>query len=110
MAPTFAAVRSARRLAPDYTNQLDLFSEAPIDTSVPVSPEPPRSSGVSHARPRPPQQLNFGALEALPSEYAERPPAARPAPAGAPGDGGAVHRHPARPDIGAQDGIPPGMG
>src|SRR5580658_4565012 len=110
MAPTYAAVRTARRLATDYTNQLDLFSEAPIDTAEPVSLQPARSSGVSHGRPRPPQRLDFGALEALPPEDAEGPPAPKPAPAGAGGDGGAVHRHPVQPDGGGKDGPPPGVG
>jgi hypothetical protein len=57
-------------VTPDYTNQLDLFSEAPIDTPAPVASEPARTSGVSHGRPRPPQQLDFGALEPLPPEDA----------------------------------------
>jgi hypothetical protein len=97
-------------ITPDYSNQLDLFSEAPIDIPAPVAPEPARTSGVSHGRPRPPQQLDFGALDPLPPEDAERPPAAKPAPAGAGGDGGAVHRHPVQPGVGAQDGTPPGLG
>src|SRR5271165_1587583 len=65
--------RTARRwipktvVTPDYTNQLDLFSEAPIlDTSETTAPVPARAIGESHGRPRPPQQLSFGALEPLP--------------------------------------------
>jgi hypothetical protein len=57
----YAAVRKAQRLTPDYTNQLDLFSEAPIDTPEPVTSEPARPFGIHHGRPRPPQQLDFGA-------------------------------------------------
>ncbi len=42
-----------KRVIPDYTNQLDLFSEAPIETSAPVVSGPVRTSG---ARPPRPQQ------------------------------------------------------
>jgi hypothetical protein len=55
-------------VTPDYTNQLDLFSDTDIDTQAPVAPVPARVSGNSHARPRPPEQLDFGALEPLPPE------------------------------------------
>src|SRR5271163_4202965 len=64
--------RTARRwipktvVTPDYTNQLDLFSEAPIDISDTTAPLPARAFGDSHGRPRPPQQLSFGPLEPLP--------------------------------------------
>src|ERR1700683_2162 len=95
---------------PDYTNQLDLFSEAPIDTQAPVASESAHPSGVSHARPRPPQQLDFGALDPLPPDDADRTPAAKPAPADPGGDGGEVRRSPVRPGVGAQDGTPPGVG
>jgi hypothetical protein len=55
-------------VTPDYTNQLDLFSEAPIDTPAPIENTPPRIPGGAHARPRPPQQLGFEALEPRPTK------------------------------------------
>jgi len=59
MMPAYATVRQARRPATDYANQLDLFSQANINAPAPIAAEPPHPSGVSHVRPRPPQQLNF---------------------------------------------------
>ena len=106
----FAAVRKASRLAPDFTNQLDLFSEAPIDIPAPVAPGAARPSGESYARPRPPQQLDFGTLEPLPPEDARGAAATRPAPADAGGDGGAIHGPDVRNGLGEKDGIPPGVG
>jgi N12 class adenine-specific DNA methylase len=94
-------------ITPDYTNQLDLFSEAPIDDPAPVA-QPVR--GEHHARPRPPQQLDFGALEPLPPFDAGPPAAAEPAGTGAGSDGGAVHGPAVRAGISTEDGIPPGVG
>jgi len=53
------------RVAPDYTNQLDLFSEAVPETSPPVTSSPARTAGLRPARPRP-QQLGFEVWEPLP--------------------------------------------
>src|SRR5580704_17650871 len=67
------AVRSAKRwiprtvITPDYTNQLDLFSDQPIDTEAAVAHAPGHVSGESDARPRPPEQLDLVALEPLPA-------------------------------------------
>lgn len=95
---------------PDYTNQLDLFSEAPIDTQATVAPEPAPTTETSHARPRPPEQPDPGPLEPpLPVDAGRVAPAETPPP-GAGGDGGAVHRPALRSDIGAQDVVPPGLG
>jgi N12 class adenine-specific DNA methylase len=97
-------------VTPDYTNQLDLFSETPIDDPAPVAPETPRRTGASHARTRPPEQLDFGALEPLPPEDASAAPAGKPAGADAAGDGGALQRLPLQPDLGAENGTSPGLG
>src|ERR1700691_1580274 len=91
---------------PDYTNQLDLFSQAPIDTQAPVASASARPSGEHYARPRPPQQLDFDALEPLPPEDAGAVAAGQPAPADTGGDGGAVRRPPVRAGVGAEDGTP----
>ncbi len=97
-------------VTPDYTNQLDLFSEAPIDTPAPVAHVPARTSGVSHDRPRPPQQLDFEALEPLPPFDAGAVAAGKPAGGSAGGNGTTIQRPPVRSDVGAQDGPPPGLG
>ncbi len=106
----FATLKKAYRPTPDFTNQLDLFSQAPIDTATTAASETARPSGVSHARLRPPKQLDFGALEPLPPEDARGAPAARSALADTRGDGGAVRRHPLRPGLGEEDAIRPGLG
>ncbi len=95
------------RVIPDYTNQIDLFSEAPIDTPQPVVKAPPRNSG--QARPRP-QQLHFFDWEPLPPEDTVRPPAEKPAPVNTSGADDAVQQSPVRPDIEAQSEKPPGAG
>ena len=97
-----------KRVIPDYTNQLDLFSEAALETSAPVVS--PRTSGVPHARPRTPQQLHFEEWEPLPTEDAVRIPVAQPAPASTGGEGGAVHEPPLRPDVDEREEISPGTG
>src|ERR1017187_5419006 len=91
-----------RRVTPDYTNQLDLFSEAPLEAPAPVASAPAQPSGVVPVRPRQ-QQLDFGPWEALPPEYAVRIPTAKPAPASNGGNGVAVDQPPVRPEIGPQD-------
>jgi hypothetical protein len=91
-----------RRVTPDYTNQLDLFSEAPLEAPAPVASAPAQPSGVVSVRPRQ-QQLDFGPWEALPPEYAVRIPTAKPAPASNGGNGVAVDQPPVRPEIGPQD-------
>src|SRR5579872_1449432 len=98
-----------RTVTPDYTDQLDLFSEAP-DTPAPVENSTAHSSGKTHAKPRPPQQLDFGALEPLPpfdaGEVQERgTPGARTGE-----DGGGLRQSPLRSDIGSEDGLSPGLG
>jgi hypothetical protein len=110
MALRFASVRKAHRPVPDYANQLDLFSEAPIDTPAPTVLLPVHPSGASHGRPRPPKQLDFGALEPLPPEDAGGTPTRKPAAAGTGGDRGALQRLPVRDGVGEEDGIQPGLG
>src|ERR1700694_4918169 len=97
-----------KRVTPDYTNQLDLFSEAAMDTAVPS--DPVRTSGFSHPRPRP-QQLHFLEWVPLPPEDDVRSqPAEQTAPATTDRDGGTVHPTVRPPDIAAQDGISPTIG
>jgi hypothetical protein len=68
-----------RRVVPDYSNQLDLFSEAVPDT--PASVVTPVRAASSQARPRPPEQMRFLDLVPLSPEDAVRTPASQPAPA-----------------------------
>src|ERR1700677_3509945 len=77
-------------VTPDYTNQLDLFSEADIDIPAPVASAPALPSGEQNGRPH--QQLNFGPLAALSPEDAGAVAAGTQAGAGTGRDGGAVHR------------------
>jgi hypothetical protein len=98
-----------KRVTPDYTNQLDLFSEAPLEPPAPGVNAPARPSGVSQARLRP-QQLDFGEWEQLPPEDAVRTPIAKPAAANTGGDGGTVYRLPGSPAIGTPDELSPGIG
>src|ERR1700733_7385948 len=97
-------------VTPDYTNQLDLFSDSPIDTQAPVALVPARTSGDSHARPRPPQQLDFGTLEPLPPFDAGPAAARKPAGSVTGGDGGAVRGSPLRAGVGEENGTSPGVG
>jgi hypothetical protein len=91
-----------KRVTPDYTNQLDLFSEAAVETPDPVVNAPAHSK-VSQARPRP-QQLGFEVWKPLPPFDAGAVAATKPAPATTGGDGEMVCRPPpARPNIAAQD-------
>lgn len=96
-----------KRVEPDYTNQLDLFSEASLETSSPAANAPVRSSGGSRARPRPPQQLDFGAWEPLPPEDVISPPTVEPALPNTSEDSGAAHPPPVQADMGAQDEASP---
>ena len=102
------AKRITKRVTPDYTNQLDLFSQAPLETPAPAVSAPARS-GVSQARPRP-QQLGFDVWEPLPPFDAGAVAATKPNRARSDGDGGMVHRLPVRPDIATPDGITPSGG
>src|SRR5580704_18978975 len=106
----FATLKKAYRPTPDFTNQLDLFSQAPIDTSTTVASETARPSGVMNGRPRPPKQLDFGALEPLPPEDARGAASTKPARSDTGGDGGTVHRHPLRTGVREEDGIHPSLG
>src|ERR1017187_6660634 len=97
MALQFRTAKSwvTKRVTPDYTNQLDLFSEAPLEMSAPVANAPARTSGVVPARSRP-QQLDFGPWEPLPPlEDGRRTPAPVQTPT-------------VLPDIAPPDGISPG--
>ena len=53
-----------KRVIPDYTDQLDLFSEASPEPSAPVVRVPVRTPGQSSARTRP-EQLGFEIWEPL---------------------------------------------
>ena len=97
-----------KRVIPDYTNQLDLFSEATPETPATVSNAAARTSGFSQGRPRPPEQMHFLEWVPLPPEDAVRTPVAKPPPASTGGDAATVPQPPVRPEIGAQGGISPG--
>ena len=90
-------------ITPDYTNQLDLFSEAPIDDPAPVA-QPVRQE--HHARPRPPQQLDFGTLEPLPPFDAGGTEAAKPPGGGVGGESGEVRGRDVSPAGGGENGLP----
>jgi N12 class adenine-specific DNA methylase len=68
-----------KRVTPDYTNQLDLFSEAPLETPATVANAPAGTFSLSQARRRP-QQLDFGAWEPLPPEDAAATLTPQPGP------------------------------
>jgi hypothetical protein len=95
-----------RRVIPDYANQLDLFSGAPDEAPVPVTPA---ISAPPYARPRQ-QQLDFGTYEPLPLEEDVRSPAARPTPASSGGDGDTAQQPPVQTGIGQQEKTSPDMG
>ena len=98
-------------VTPDYTNQLDLFSEVPVeDNPAPVASEPARKTGSTHGRARPPEQLDFDALEPLPAEDAGAVAPSAPAGDGPAGDGRPDDRLPVRAGVGEENGTPPGLG
>jgi N12 class adenine-specific DNA methylase len=97
-----------KRVTPDYSNQLDLFSEAPDDTPAPLASAPARNTGASQARPRP-QQLGFDIWEPLPPFEAAAVAATKPAPAKTDGDGATDRPAPTQPDIAPPDGKSPAI-
>ena len=96
-----------KRVIPDYTNQLDLFSEAPIETPSPVVSGRVRTSGT---RPPRPQQLAFEVWEPLPPEDATEIPAAEPPPVGTGAGEGTVQRPPEQTSVGQQGETSPAIG
>jgi N12 class adenine-specific DNA methylase len=98
-----------KRVIPDYTNQLDLFSEAPEETATPVANTPARTSRATQPEPRQ-QQLDFGPLEPLLPEDDPRTPAPQPAPANTGGDEERLHPPPLPSAIAARGGISPATG
>src|SRR5258708_5528672 len=91
-----------KRVTPDYTNQLDLFSDASPETADAIGNAPVRTSGLAHGRPRPPKQLDFGAWEPLPPEDGRSTPLTRPAPANTGGEERTAYQPPVQPEIGAE--------
>ncbi len=108
MAPPFRTAKRwmTKRVTPDYTNQLDLFSEAPIETPAPVVSSPVGTSGAR--RPPRPQQLAFDVWEPLPPEGSPRA-AAEPAPASTGAEGRTAQRAPEQTSIGQQDKTSPDL-
>jgi hypothetical protein len=99
-----------KRVAPDYTNQLDLFSEAAPETPAPVAKAPVRTSGFSHVRPRP-QQLGFDVWEPLPPFDPGAGAGQKPVEASTGADADAVRRTPpVKSDIEVPDGRSPTIG
>src|SRR5580698_8650277 len=88
-------------ITPDYTNQLDLFSEADVDIPASVASAPELPPGEYHARP--PQLLDSVPLAALPPENAASAGAGEPAGADARSSGGAVQRHPVQSGVGPEN-------
>jgi N12 class adenine-specific DNA methylase len=105
MAPPFRTAKNwiTKRVTPDYTNQLDLFSEAAQETSAPAAHAPARTAGMFRARLRP-QQLDFDVWEPLPPFDPGTVTAVRPAPASTGGDCAALHPHALPTDNTAPDG------
>src|ERR1700691_5207726 len=90
-----------KRVIPDFTNQLDLFSEAPVETPAPVVNAPARRSGASQRRP---QQLGFEVWEPLSPLDPGTGAAKKLAETSTTGNRETVHRPPpVQPDIGAPD-------
>ena len=98
-----------KRVIPDYTNQLDLFSEAAEETASPAPNGPVRSSGFQ-GRPKPPEQLRFLEWVPLPSDDASKIPEAKPPPASPHGDGDTPQRSPEQTGLRQQDQKSPGVG
>ncbi len=111
MASQFRTARKwiTTRVAPDYTNQLDLFSEAVPETSLPVAPPLVRTGGLRPARPRP-EQLGFEVWEPLPPFNAAANEAVKPLSADAGSDREEAGAPTAQPEIAAQDGTSPRIG
>ena len=91
-----------KRVIPDYTNQLDLFSEAVEETPAPVADAQARSSGFQ-SRPRPPEQMRFLDLVPLPPEDGVRTPSPKPASAINGGNGRTAQPLLFQPDTDAHD-------
>lgn len=96
-----------KRVVPDYTNQLDLFSEAVTDDPAPVANEPARTSPFSQSRPRAPEQLGFGEWVPLPPEDVPVVPAPKPDAAKIRDDGEAVRASLAANEITGREGLSP---
>ena len=71
-----------KRVAPDFTNQLDLFSEASSETPAPVTGPPARTSEVVSPSKSGPQQLGFEVWEPLAPFDAVAVAVLEPAPKG----------------------------
>jgi N12 class adenine-specific DNA methylase len=108
VAPPFRTAKRwmTKRVIPDYSNQLDLFSEAAQETSAQEANAPGRNSGVSATRPRPFQQLDFGPWEPLPPVDASSPDT-KLAPTAFRGDG--VQSSPVQTNVGQQEETSPGI-
>jgi hypothetical protein len=96
-----------KRVSPDYSDQLDLFSEAVPETPAQAATAPVRSSRGSNARSRP-QQLGFEVWEPLPAFEAGAHATTKTAPAATHGADGTVLPPSERPDTDAPAGVAPG--
>jgi hypothetical protein len=86
-----------KRVIPDYTNQLDLFSQAVEETPASVSDAPVRTSGFPQGRPRP-EQMRFLDWVRLPPEDAVRNPPPKTATTNIRRSGGPPQRPLFQPD------------
>ena len=111
MAPPFRTAQRwiTKRVAPDYTNQLDLFSEAPLETPEPDANARVRASAVSPRAPAP-EQLRFSEWVPLPLDDATTNPTTPPVAASVRSNDAAADGPPVKPDIDAKDEIPPAIG
>jgi N12 class adenine-specific DNA methylase len=86
MATRFHAKKWLPRVVPDYTNQLDLFSEVPAEAVAQLAAD--QITRPVRLRPRPPQQLALGLFDALPVDagptVAQVKPVEHPQPIGPP--------------------------
>jgi len=110
MTPSFRNAKSwvTRRVTPDFTNQLDLFSEAPSEIPEPVASAPLRASSDRQSRPRQ-QQLDFGPWEPLPLVDSGAVAQTKPADVSSGGNEGTGSQPPPPPEIGAQPETSPGI-
>lgn len=97
-------IKPKRPIAFDFSNQLDLFSQAPIDES------PAPVAQGHHGRSRPPHQIDLEALDGLEPVTGEGTAAAAPASREVREHGRGVHGPDVRAGVGTEDGLHGSLG